>query len=178
MSKLRYSRTFKSVLASVIVGCLLFASVIVLFIVSKIQYDALISNMNSAKATIVDIDLDVHVRGPNEQEIYITYNVDGVAYSNKLKTDTTISFAAGIGAHYSVGDQIDIFYDPQNPTRIASSRSVWVGTFYSLFSLIGLVLLLFALFYLVKNSRKFLITQEEYDKEKKSRNKNRQAGKK
>jgi hypothetical protein len=93
--------------------------------------------MQSLEATIVDIDLDIHIRGPDEQEIYIEYEVDGITYSRELKTDTAISFTAGSGAHYSVGDKIDIFYDPQNPEIIASPRSVCVGYFCLIFALFG-----------------------------------------
>ncbi len=121
--------------------------------------------MKPIEATIVDIDLDVHLRGPNEQEIYIEYEVNGVVYNRELETDTTISFAAGSGAHYSVGDTIPIFYDPQNPGIIASPRSQTVGIFYLIFALLSLALVLLALWWMIKSRHKFLVTQDEYDKE-------------
>lgn len=165
MSDLRYNRVFKKGLAAILFCMILFGSIVVFFIVSKIQYDRLVSHMNSLEATIVDIDLDVHFRGPDEQEIYIEYIVDGVVYNRKLETDTTISFAAGTGAHYSVGDKIQIFYDPQNPEMIASPRSQRVGIFCLIFALLSLALVLLALWWMIKSRRKFLVTQEEYDKE-------------
>ncbi len=144
---------------------ILFSSIVVFFIVSKIQYDQLVSDMKPLEATIVDIDLDVHLRGPDEQEIYIEYIVDGVVYNRALETDTAISFAAGTGAHYSVGDKMQIFYDPQNPEVIASPRSLSVGVVFAVICLFGLALVVFALIVVLKTHRRFLVTQEEYDKE-------------
>ncbi len=165
MSDLRYNRTFKKSLAAILFCIILFGSIVVFFIISKVQYDRLVSGMQSLEATIVDIDFDSHVRGPDEQEIYIEYEVNGITYSRELKTDTTISFAAGRGAHYSVGDKIPIFYDPQNPEIIASPRSVSVGYFWLIFALFSLSVVLFALWWMIKSRRKFLVTQREYDEE-------------
>ena len=165
MSKMRYNRIFKEGLIAILFCIILFGSVVVFFVVSKIQYDQLVADMLSLEATIVDIDLDLHRRGPDEQEIYIEYVVDGVVYNRKLGTDTSISFAAGYGAHYSVGDQIQIFYDPQNPEMIASPRTQSVGIFWFIFALLSLALVLLALWWMIKRRRKFLVTQEEYDKE-------------
>lgn len=165
MSKMRYNRIFKEGLIAILFCIILFGSVVVFFVVSKIQYDQLVADMLSLEATIVDIDLDLHSRGPDEQEIYIEYVVDGVVYNRELGTDTAISFAAGYGAHYSVGDQIQIFYDPQNPEMIASPRTQSVGIFWFIFALLSLALVLLALWWMIKRRRKFLVTQEEYDKE-------------
>ena len=165
MSKMRYNRIFKEGLIAILFCIILFGSVVVFFVVSKIQYDQLVADMLSLEATIVDIDLDLHRRGPDEQEIYIEYVVDGVVYNRKLGTDTSISFAAGYGAHYSVGDQIQILYDPQNPEMIASPRTQSVGIFWFIFALLSLALVLLALWWMIKRRRKFLVTQEEYDKE-------------
>lgn len=165
MSDLRYNRVFKKGLAAILFGAILFSSIVAFFVISKIQYDQLVSNMNSLEATIVDIDFDVHLRGPDEQKIYIEYVVDGVVYNRELETDTSISFAAGIGAHYSVGEKVQIFYNPQNPEIIASPRSVSVGYFWLIFALLFLGLVLFTLWWMIKSRQKFLVTQEEYDKE-------------
>lgn len=165
MAKLRFNRTFKNAMWAIAFCILLFGAVIIFSVVAKMQYDALVADMESVVATIVDIDLDIHVRGPDEQEIYITYEVDGVTYNRELKTDAQISFAPGSGAHYSVGDRINIFYDPQNPEIIASSRSVKVGYFYMNFGVGGLALVLFSLGYMLRHSDRFLVTQKEYEKE-------------
>ena len=117
------------------------------------------------EATIVDIHLDIHTKGPNEQEIYVEYVVDGVAYGRELKTDTAVSFEAGRGAHYAIGDKIPIFYDPQNPEIIASPRSMAVGVFFAAVALLGLVLVVIGLIVVVKNRRQYLVTREDYDQE-------------
>jgi hypothetical protein len=165
MTELRYNRTFKKGIVAILFCVLLFGSIVAFFIISKVQYNRLISGMKSLEATIVDIDLDIHVRGPNEQKIHIEYEVDGITYSRKLKTDTAICFTVGSGAHYSVGEKIPIFYDPQDPKIIASPRSQSVGIFWLIFALLSLALVLFVLWWVIKSRRKFLVTQEEYDKE-------------
>ena len=165
MAKLRYNRAFKKGIAAILFCVILFSSIIVFFIAFKIQYNQLVSDMESLEATIVDVDHHVRRKGLNWQEIYIEYAVDGIVYSRELKTDTAISFRTGISAHYSVGDRVQIFYDPQNPEIIASPRSVSVGYFWLIFALFFLGLVLFALRWTIKTRRKFLVTQEEYDKE-------------
>jgi len=177
VSDLRYNRVFKKGLAAILFCIILSCSMVVFFIVSKIQYDQLVSNMDSLEATIVEIDFDTHVRGPNEQEIYIEYEIDGIVYNRELKTDTAISFEAGRGAHYSVGDKIQIFYDPQDPQTIASPRSIGVGYFYLILGLIFLVFVLFILLWMIKFRCKFLVTQKEYEEEGEQLKKSKRAKK-
>ena len=165
MSDLRYNRAFKKGLAAILFCTILFSSIVAFFVISKIQYDQLVSDMESLEATIVDVDSHVRHRGLNWQEIYIEYAVDGIVYNRELKTDTAISFRAGRGAHYSVGEKVQIFYNPQNPEIIASPRSVSVGIFWLIFALFFLGLVLFSLWWMIKSRQKFLVTQEEYDKE-------------
>ena len=165
MSDLRYNRVFKKGLAAILFCTVLFSSIVIFFIVFKIQYDQLVSGMKPLEATIVDVDSHVRRKGLNWQEIYIEYAVDGIVYNRELKTDTAISFRAGTGAHYSVGEKVPIFYNPQNPEIIASPRSVSVGIFWLIFALFFLCFVLFALWYVIKRRHKFLVTQEEYDKE-------------
>ena len=165
MSDLRYNRAFKKGLAAILFGAILFSSIVVFFIVSKIQYDQLVSDMKSIEATIVDVDYHTRRKGLDWQEIYIEYEVDGIIYGRELETDTVISFRAGSGAHYSVGEKVPIFYNPQNPEIIASPRSVSVGIFWLIFALFSLGLVLFSLWWVIKSRQKFLVTQEEYDKE-------------
>lgn len=165
VSDLRYNRVFKKALAAILFGIILFSSIVVFFIVSKVQYDQLVFDMEPLEATIVDVESHFRRRGLNWQEIYIEYAVDGIVYNRELKTDTAISFRAGTGAHYSVGEKVPIFYNPQNPEIIASPRSVSVGIFWLIFALFFLGLVLFSLWWMIKSRQKFLVTQEEYDKE-------------
>lgn len=177
MSNLRYNRAFKKGLTAILFLTVLFSSIVVFFIVSKIQYDQLVSDMESLEATIVDVDSHVRHKGLDWQEIYIEYHVDGIVYNRELKTDTAISFRAGSGAHYSVGEKVQILYNPQNPDIIASPRSVSVGYFWLIFSLSSLGLVLFALWWMIKTRQKFLVTQEECDKEGEELKRNKLAEK-
>ena len=165
MTKLRYNRVFKKCIAAILSGIILFSSIVVFFLVAKVQYDQLVSDMEALEATIVDVDYHTRRKGLDWQEIYIEYEVDGIIYGRELETDTVISFRAGSGAHYSVGEKVPIFYNPQNPEIIASPRSVSVGYFWLIFALFFLGLVLFALWWVIKSRQKFLVTQEEYDKE-------------
>ena len=126
MTELRYNRAFKQGLAAILFCILLFSSIVVFFIISKVQYDRLVSDMKPLEASIVHIDTATSTKGPDTQKIYISYVVNGIGYRRKLKTDTKISFEAGYGAHYSVGDKIQIFYDPQNPfPKCTLSVKLW-----------------------------------------------------
>ena len=165
MTKMRYNRTFKQGIVAILFCIILFFSIVIFFVVSKIQYDRLVSDMKSIEATIVDVDYHTRRKGLDWQEIYIEYEVDGIIYGRELETDTVISFRAGSGAHYSVGEKVPIFYNPQNPEIIASPRSVSVGIFWLIFALFFLGLVLFSLCWMIKSRQKFLVTQEEYDKE-------------
>lgn len=165
MSDLKYNRAFKKGLAAILFCIILFSSIVAFFVISKIQYDQLVSDMELLEATIVDVDYHARRKGLDWQEIYIEYEVDGIVYNRELKTDTKISFRAGSGANYSVGEKVPIFYNPQNPEIIASPRSVSVGIFWLIFALFFLGLVLFSLWWMIKSRQKFLVTQEEYYKE-------------
>ena len=165
MTKMRYNRAFKKGIVAILFCIILFSSIVTFFVVSKIQYDQLVSDMKSIEATIVDVDYHTRRKGLDWQEIYIEYEVDAIIYGRELETDTVISFRAGSGAHYSVGEKVPIFYNPQNPEIIASPRSVSVGIFWLIFALFFLGLVLFSLWWMIKSRQKFLVTQEEYDKE-------------
>ncbi|MBQ7343919.1 MAG: DUF3592 domain-containing protein [Clostridia bacterium] len=165
MEKLRYNRVFKKGIVALLFCLLLFGSVIAFFIVAKVQYDELTSGMESLEATIVDIRHVSHTKGPSEQEIHIEYTVDGITYSRELETDTVISFAAGRGAHYSVGDKVQIYYDPDDPEIIASPRSIRVGYYWLALGVIFFGLAVWALCWVLEHREKFLVTEEEYAEE-------------
>ena len=126
MEKLRYNRAFKGGMAAILFLLALCGALVSFFVVAKIQYDQLVDGMKPLEATIVDIDLDIHIKGPNEQKITVEYVVDGVVYNRKLETDTEISFAAGRGAHYSVGDKVEIsIKDGDNIFMLSSKDPQW-----------------------------------------------------
>ena len=85
MEKLRYNRAFQNGIVAIIFFIILFWSVIAFFVISKIQYDQLVSDMESLEATIVDVDRHVRRKGLNWQDIYIEYAVDGIVYNRELK---------------------------------------------------------------------------------------------
>jgi len=166
VEKMRYRKGFYSGILVILFCILLFGAVIVFFIVSKIQYDRLVVGMEPLEATVVDVDRKVTYKGPREQEIRIAYEVDGVSYEREWKTDTPISFSPGRGTNYSIGDRIEILYDPESPGTIVAPRSMRVGIFYLTVALIGMALVLFSLFCVIKTRHQFLVTQEEYDRER------------
>ena len=165
MDKLRYNRSFKNVVAVLSVLGVLHGSIVVLAGISLIQYTGLVLEMKPVEAVIVDIELNRNRKGPDTQKIDISYIVDGAVYSRKLETDTPISFPPGLVANYSVGDTIKIYYDPENPEVIASPRSAFVaiivGGFFALFAIPAICTNVS----IIKNHRRFLVTQEEYDRE-------------
>lgn len=164
MRELRYNRVFRNGLIAILFSVLLFSFSTVVTVISKLQYEELVSDMLPAQATIVDIDTRYHTKG-NVQRIFIEYFVDGVSYERELKTDTGLSLAPGIGSSYSVGEKLNIFYDPENPAVIASPQSVQRANvflvLFSVFTAFSLVLLMIC----IKTRRRFLVTPEEYKKE-------------
>ena len=177
MARLRYSRDFKRRIIGCIFLTLFFVPFVVYPIVAKIQYKNLVRDMKSTEATIVDIDVKYYRRGPDEQKIYITYEVDGVEYSRKWETDTKINFSAGDGADYAVGDKVKVLYDPQNPEVIAAPRSVGVGNLWLVIALFCLAIPVLTFIWTIKHRQTFLVTQEEYEKEKEEQKKSKPAEK-
>ncbi len=169
MGTLVYNKAFRNCMLLLIVFLLSAVALIMLPVVSKRQYDALVATMETTQATIIDIDLDISVRGPDVQEIYIAYEVDGVVYNRELSTDTGISFAAGTAADYSVGDTVDIFYNPHNPNQIAAPRSVNVGYGVTVLGFIFLAFVVVGFVAILKKRRSFLVTKEEYEKGRQAR---------
>ena len=165
MAKLRFNREFKFGIASMLIVFFIGAALTTMAVVSNIQYDTLVAEMVSTEATIIDIDMDYNRKGPDEQKIYIEYEVDGFIYSRKLATDTKVTFAAGLGSDYSVGDKVPIFYDPENPETIASPRTVRVGYAMLAIGLFILAISIFLLFVDIKKRSAFLVTQEEYERQ-------------
>ena len=178
MEKLRYNRTFKQGIIVMVLCFLLFGYMFVYNVVAKIQYDDIVKDMSPLDATVVDVDLERSSRrGHDYYTVYITYEVDGTVYERELETDTYASASPGFGANYSVGDKVDIFYNPQDPNIIASPRSVTVGYFYIGVSFVGMAVISYALYCVIKNKHSYLITQKEYEKEKAELKKIRSAKK-
>ena len=175
---LRYRRGFKSGLFVVALCFLLFGALVTLAIVSWAQYASLTEGMVQTEATVTHVSHKHHVKGPQEQEIDVAYEVDGVRYERELESDTAISFGAGVGAHYRVGDSVAILYDPENPAVIAVPRSVGVGIFYFAVSFVGLAFMTLVLFLVIKRRKTYLVTEEEYEREERARQRHKEQQKK
>lgn len=144
---------------------LLGGTILTMGVMAVVQYHDLTVHMVSTKATVVDMDWEHHVRGPHEQKLTVTYEVDGVTYERELSTDTKVSFSAGRGANYSVGDSVTVLYDPQNPETIASPRSMTVTYFYTAVSLPLVALGGFFLVWMLMHTDRYMQTPKEYEKE-------------
>ena len=83
MSELRYNRAFKNAIAAILLGVALFSSIVVFYVISQIQYNRLVSDMEPLDATIVDVDWHVRRKGISWQEIYVEYAVDGIVYNRE-----------------------------------------------------------------------------------------------
>ncbi len=82
--------------------------------------------MNSIEATVVDITGE-HIkssRGRTARWIHVTYEVDGVIYTQDLRMIVRRLFKMQEDSYYSVGDKIIIFYEPESPNKIAYPNSV------------------------------------------------------
>ena len=130
MKKLRYNKNFIGIITVVSICILVSMGVVVSTVISKIQYKILVADMKTIEATVTEIDRENTRRGPDIQEIHITYKVDNKIYNRELKTDTTVSFAAGIETNYLVGDKLVIFYNPQDPNIIATPLSNKGSSYY------------------------------------------------
>ena len=94
-------------------------------LLSRIQYNNITSNMNSVEARVVNItgEHSKSSRGRIVRWIHITYEVDGVIYSQEPRMIVRRLFNTQEDLYYSVGDKLIIFYNPNNPNEIAYPNS-------------------------------------------------------
>ncbi len=177
MSKVRYNKTFKGGIITIMLCCLLFGSVFAMSIISLIQYNELIQDMLTTEATITDIKTDHHSSkyGGYDQEMQIVYAVDGKIYSRELATDTPVAFQAGYRTHFSVGDVVEIYYNPETPMEIATELSYKHALSMMIFSGAFIAVMIAVLITGIVTRKRFLITEEEYKKEKAAKKKIRSA---
>lgn len=165
MNKKRYTTEFKSKVIFTIFITLLIGFFFIGSAISLIQYYTIIGEMQSNEAKIVDIEYDPGFRR-SSKDIYITYTIDGMTYNNQYKTEGMLIDDVSFQAHYSVGDTVEIFYDPNDPNIIAAPRSATVASGWLLVSVIPTIASICSLVYTLSNSHKYLVTQEEYKNEK------------
>ena len=94
-------------------------------VLSRIQYDHITSDMNSVEATVVDITGEhiKSIRGRTTRWINVTYEVNGIIYTQELRMIVGRLFGTQEDLNYSVGDKFTVFYDPENPNEIAYPNS-------------------------------------------------------
>lgn len=180
--KTRFNGDFKTKIASNIFLTLFLGFFFVGGLISICQYQNKIHGMILTEATVVDIEWHVSSRS-SRQDIYITYDINEITYNGEYKTDGMFfSSTAGWRANYSVGDTLEIFYDPNDPKKIAAPRSSYISLAFMIVGLFGCFAVVCYLVSTLKNYRNFVITHEEYEKEKEElkniRALNKQVGKK
>lgn len=146
----------KAKIKGIIYACaimLLFASLIVFFGISEVQYARLTENMLETPATITDVEYEIGRKG-YVQEIKVTYLVNDTVYTRELGTDTVISFEAGAYGDVQIGDTVSILYNPQNPNEIASPRTSSIGLWVCIISALGLAFFAFVLVLIIKGKSK------------------------
>ncbi len=173
MSRMKYSKTFWNGLIAILFCCILFGGVMTMAIVSRVQYNEITQNMLTTNATITEIKIDHHSSkyGGYDQEMQIVYVVDGHAYNRELATDTSISFEAGYRTHFSVGDVVEIYYNPDDPMEIATRLSDNHAGGMMIFSGVALAFMVAILILCVVTRKNHLITEQEYKKEKTAKKK-------
>lgn len=168
MSGMRYHKTFKWGIVSLLFCFLLFGVMFTMSIISKLQYDEITQNMLTTNAMITDIKIDHYSfkYGNYEQEMQIVYVVDGKTYNRELATDTKNAFEAGFRTHFSVGDVVEIYYNPENPMEIATELSSKHSVNTMIFTGACLIFLVAICISVIITRKRFLISEEEYKKEK------------
>ncbi len=165
MVKVRYRKGYIGGIVTIVLCVLLFGFMLAYSILAEVQFSELIENMDTTYATVTDIRTNIHRRG-HTQEMQISYTVDGKTYNRELGTDTFFSYEAGHNTSYKTGDKVKIYYDPENPMRIATKLSLNTGRYYTIIAGVGFAIVLFALACAIAARKRNIITEEEYQKEK------------
>lgn len=165
---MRYNKTFKGGIVAILLCCLLSGAILTVSMISKLQYNEITQNMITTDATITDIKTDYHSSryGGYDQEMQIVYAVDGKTYNRELATDTKIAFQAGYRTHFSVGDVVKIYYNPENPMEIATELSSEHAVNMMIFSGAFLVFMVAILVTAIITRKRFLISEKDYEKER------------
>lgn len=124
------------------------------YVVSLVQYAALVEDYETCEAVVVKTGYDFHpYNAAGLKDVYITYTVNDTEYRGELSTNTGMSFGKVI-TNFEPGDRITICYNPENPAEIATPESNKTGLFVAIFGFVvfafGTTLLIIA----IKNYRK------------------------
>lgn len=144
-------RIYLNTLIIILIAVLLWGCVSVALMLSRLQYNKQVADMIPVEATVVDTDLNVRSGLPDVMEVSITYEVDGVEYSGEMTVSVN---KRGSNPHYSAGDKANIFYDPENPAKIAYPNSADTEDVYRLAGYACVVLAVCVLEAVIKRKRK------------------------
>ncbi len=170
---MRYNKTFKNGIITILLCCVLFGVIFTISVIARIQYNEITQNMLTTNATITEIKIDHHSSkyGGYDQEMQIVYEVDEQTYNRELATDTKNAFQAGYRTNFSVGDVVEIYYNPENPLEIATELSDKHARNMMIFSGMSLAFMVAIFITGIITRKRFLITEEEYKKEKDAKKK-------
>jgi hypothetical protein len=134
----RHKKILYSIIAFIGVFCLLWGNFFSGYaLLSNLQYRSATSDMKPVEATVVDItgehekSSDWHIA----RWIHVTYEVDGVTYDEELRMIVRRLIKAKTDIDCSVGDQITIFYEPEDPNVIVYPNDERRETFYNIIGL-------------------------------------------
>lgn len=165
MKNVRYNKNFTDGIAVVIFCFLISVIMIVVPVYEKAVYNNSVSCMENVEATISSVDYDETGRW-RKQKIQIAYTVEGKKTEVELKSD--ILFATGIwlGEEYSVGDKVNIFYNPVKPESIVVPLEHTNSNLVLSIGVIGLIISVMIFIFMVKNSHKFRLGTKEKNDQK------------
>lgn len=116
------------------------------FIISEVQYFNNVRKMKECEAIVTSVTTDINKNNvDNLKTVYVKYTIDSVEYNQELSTNTGISFGKLL-TNLQVGDKTVIYYNPENPTHIASKITQNTGL---IIAIIGLVSFVFGLVLLI-----------------------------
>ncbi len=169
MPNMKYKKEYRNAMVIFFILLLVLGIIFTLMLIAEIDLRRTLPQMKITSATVTDIRHDYRRRGGYVQEIQILYSVEGEIYERELKSDTLFAPEAGWRTNYSEGDQLEIYYDPDDPSRIATELISKRTAFFMLFSLAGFVLFLIVAVKLLQKRKENLIPLETYRAEEAAR---------
>lgn len=110
-------------------------------------------NADTAQAEITDIERDYHYRkgrDGNDYDVWIEYTVDGKTYNSRINSYDSSMY---------VGKEIEVYYDPENPSDVRTDSKIITIVFAAiggLFFALGMTFLAVAI---IKGRKRKLLKQ-------------------
>jgi heme/copper-type cytochrome/quinol oxidase subunit 2 len=112
---------------------------IAFYVISEIQYTNLMKIYKECEAIVTNVSVDYNRYNVGDlKTVHIKYTVDGTEYSQELSTNTGLSFGK-VATNFDIGDITTIYYNPQNPSQIATQESNKTGMFIAIFGIVAFV---------------------------------------